>query len=177
VGEIDLHNPDARLRPGMFVTVDVLYGESRRSTLVPASALWQDPDSGEAVVFVVAGMPAGGAAAPAAGLDGPPHPVERRPVEILAAGRGLAGVAGVAPGEWVVTLGQHLVAGRGEASEERPQEARVRPTTWERVLELQSLQREDLLAGFLARQQDWARTRGAEPPSNEEFLAGGEGGS
>jgi hypothetical protein len=43
------------------------------------------------------------------------------------------------------------------------------------VLELQGLQREDLLRGFLERQQAWAAERGVEPPSNEEFLGGGGG--
>jgi hypothetical protein len=49
----------------------------------------------------------------------------------------------------------------------------VRPTTWERVTALQSLQREDLLQSFLDEQQRQARTRGAVPPTNEEFLGGG----
>src|SRR5690606_35031815 len=38
--EIDVPNEDGRLLPGMFVTVDVYYGESDSATLVPASALY-----------------------------------------------------------------------------------------------------------------------------------------
>jgi RND family efflux transporter MFP subunit len=164
VGEIEVHNPGGRLRPGMFVTADILYGQSRQATLVPASALWEDPRTGARGVFVVESA---GLAEP--GRDGaeiPPRPrsVAFRSVEVLADGRGTVGVGGVRPGEWVVTVGQHLLARDGGKA------ARVRPTTWDRVLELQELQREDLLQSFLDRQQEWARTRGAEPPTNEEFL-------
>ena len=40
----------------MFVTVDVLYGESDRATLVPAAALWENPRTGVQGMFV--GVPA-----------------------------------------------------------------------------------------------------------------------
>jgi hypothetical protein len=85
---------------------------------------------------------------------------------VVAAGRGAAGVSGLADGEWVVTVGQHLL-GRDDAAS-----ARVRATTWERVARLQVLQREDLLRRFLAEQQRIARSRGAEPPTSEEYLGG-----
>ena len=39
--EIDLANPDLHLKPGMFVTVDIFYGESEQATLVPLSSLCQ----------------------------------------------------------------------------------------------------------------------------------------
>lgn len=170
-GEIDLENPGGRLRPGMFVTVDVLYGETREATLVPAAAVWEDPDTGLVGVFVVDAAGAAsedGAGPPETGLS-EPLPVAFRPVELLAEGRGVAGIAGVEAGEWVVTVGQHLI-GRDDAPT-----ARVRATRWERVAELQDLQREDLMRGFLAEQRRIARTRGAEPPSTEEFLGSGEG--
>ena len=178
VGEIDVDNRDGRLRPGMFLTADVLYGESERSTLIPTAALWEDPRTGVLGVFVVGEMngveppPETPRVAPTASPEGrrvrpvpeTVHPVELRPVEVLAEGRGRTGVRGVEPGEWVVTVGQQLLAGR-----ESPR-ARVRSVAWQRVLELQELQREDLLRGFLERQRRSARERGAEIPSSAEYL-------
>jgi RND family efflux transporter MFP subunit len=93
------------------------------------------------------------------------YPVARRSVEVLAVGRDTVGVTGVEAGEWVVTIGQHLLARGGvEAG------ARARGVAWERVLALQSRHREDVLREFMANQQRHARSRGAEPPSTEEFL-------
>jgi RND family efflux transporter MFP subunit len=165
VGEIDLPNRGGRLRPGMLVSVEVFHGETAPATLVPTSALWEDPASGLRGVFVA---DLGGAGEPAADPDADPdadpegraapRPVAFRPVELLGEPRAMAGVRGVAPGEWVVTVGQHLLARDGAAA------ALVRPTTWERVLELQGLQREDLLRGFLAEQQRQARAAGGESP-------------
>lgn len=167
LGEIDLDNPGGRLRPGMFVTVDVLYGETERATLVPAAAVWEDPDTGVVGVWIVDadGGDAAAAAPPETGLSAP-LPVALRPVEVVAEGSGAAGVEGVAEGEWVVIVGQHLL-GRDDAPT-----ARVRATRWERVAALQELQREDLLRGFLAEQERIAATRGAVPPTSEEFLSG-----
>jgi HlyD family secretion protein len=162
IGEIDVANPDGRLRPGLFVTVDVLYGESDAATLVPVSALYEDPRTGVRGVYVVAP----GAAADAAtadGLSAQPLPVALRAVDVLAEGRATVGVRGLQPGEWVVTVGQHLLAAAPDAT------ARVRRTTWERVLDLQGLQREDLLRGFLEKQQHLARTLGAAPPRTDQI--------
>ena len=168
LGEIKVTGVQGRLRPGMFVTVDILYGQSQQATLVPATALWEDPRTGVRGVFVV--EPTGlTAAGDAAGIPQRPRGVVFRPVQVLADGRSTVGIRGVQAGEWVVTVGQHLLARDGETS------ARVRPTTWESVMNLQELQREDLLQSFLDRQQEWARTRGAEPPTNEEFLRRQEG--
>lgn len=163
VGEIDVSNPEGRLRPGMFVTVDLLYGESETATLVPTSAVWEDPRSGVAGVFVVALPDSQLEAAEPAALSDEPYAVEFRGVEVVADGRETAGVSGVEPGEWVVTVGQHLL--RGDV----PGHARVRRARWERILELQGLQREDLLRGFLEKQQRLARRFGAEPPTTDEF--------
>lgn len=193
-GEIDLPNPDGRLRPGMFVTVSVLYGESEEATLVPASALWEDPATGAQGVYVV--EEAQGLEVPET-APGPTSPVPEelraarfREVEVLAEGRGMAGVRGVSPDEWVVVLGQHLIhqALRGGGPEgpgaedgeeaggvEAPPPAdprettvavRVRPTTWERVASLQDLQDEDLLRGFLDRHRAASRAFGAEIPED-----------
>jgi RND family efflux transporter MFP subunit len=181
VGEIDLDNSDGRLRPGMFVTVQLLFGSSERATLIPTSALWEDPRSGERGVFVVddaedlvapAGSPNG------ALLENPdaPRSVSFRRVDVLAEGRGRVGVEGVAPGEWVVIAGQHLLrrnmqddsTGAGGAGESTP--ARIRPAAWERVAALQSLQREDLLEQFLDKQQRVARALGAAIPEDESVV-------
>ena len=79
--------------------------------------------------------------------------VQFRPVEIVAESSEAVGVTGVKSGEWVVVVGQHLLA-----TEARPA-ARVRAMEWDRIMELQQLQREDLLRDFMERQQR-AETKG-----------------
>ncbi|MEM1177841.1 MAG: efflux RND transporter periplasmic adaptor subunit [Acidobacteriota bacterium] len=160
VGEIVVDNPEGRLRPGMFVTVDVLYGQSERATLVPASALWEDPRTGEAVVFVVDTS----AGPPPEALGDSALAVERRRAVVEAEGRETLGLSGVEPGEWVITVGHQLLEGD-------ELEARVRAAAWGRVLTLQGLQQEDLLETFLEKQQRLAQTVGVEPPSTDDFAA------
>lgn len=171
VGEIDLEAAEGVLRPGMFVEVDILYGESERATLVPASAVWEDPQTGIAGVYVVAVEGSPEPAPP--GADPPEEPVaaEFRPVEVVAEGRGTVGLRGVAAGEWVVTVGHQLLSTAGDAF------ARVRPARWDQVLALQRLQDEDVLLGYLDKQRQMAAVYGADPPSNEEFLGPARGGS
>ncbi|HUG53649.1 MAG TPA: efflux RND transporter periplasmic adaptor subunit [Vicinamibacteria bacterium] len=161
IGEIDVANPEGRLRPGMFVTVDVLYGESETATLVPVSAIYEDPRTGVRGVYVAAVGEAAGEGPD--GLSATALPMALRAVDVVADGRATVGIRGVEPGEWVVTVGQHLLAAGKDAT------ARVRRTTWERVLDLQTLQREDLLRGFLEKQQHLARTLGAEPPRTDQI--------
>ena len=172
LGEIDLDNAGGRLRPGMFVTVDIIYGQSEQATLVPTTALWEDPQADRRGLFIV-DLPRDRAphlSDPATSEQSPtPRSVVFREVQVVAEGRGVAGVRGVEEGEWVVAVGQHLLS-IGD-----PSTARVRLTSWDRVLELQGLQREDLLRDFLAEQQRWAKERGSRPPSNEEFVRGGSG--
>ena len=154
--EIDLPNQEAGLVPGMFVTVDIYYGESESATLVPASALYEDPATGQRGLFVSGEAP--GEARAGGESDGAlPSPLAFpfRPVEIVAEAAQTAGVTGVRPGEWVVVIGQHLLALQDD---EGPPEGRPRVMTWERIMELQQLQREDLLQQFLDRQR---RGRGA----------------
>jgi multidrug efflux pump subunit AcrA (membrane-fusion protein) len=50
--EIELANPDGHLKSGMFVTVDVYYGESEQATLLPLSALYENPTTGGTGVYV-----------------------------------------------------------------------------------------------------------------------------
>jgi multidrug efflux pump subunit AcrA (membrane-fusion protein) len=138
--EIDLANPGHRLKPGMFVTVDVFYGESEEATLVPLSAVYESPTLGLTGVYVAeAELPA----APTEETRDPrylslPVPFRFVPVEVVAEGRMEAAIRPVEEGVWVVSLGQNLL-GSEEAS------ARVRPVGWQRVERLQNLQREDLM--------------------------------
>src|SRR5690625_7073786 len=50
--EIELQSSEDLLLPGMFVTVDVFYGESEEATLVPLSAIYTKPQSGEVGIYV-----------------------------------------------------------------------------------------------------------------------------
>lgn len=174
-GEIDVDNAEGKLRPGMFVNVDILFGRSKEATLLPTSAVWEDPRSGERGVFVVEGGPS--LVTPEKPTRENPeeaHKVRFRPVELLASGRGRVGVSGVEADEWVVIAGQHLLRRQmqeaGANGAQDVTEARIRPTTWERVTSLQDLQREDLLAGFLEKQRRVARALGAEIPESESVV-------
>ena len=118
--EIDVPN-EGRLVPGMFVTVDIFYGESQPATLVPTSAIYEEPTTGEQGVYVVS---EGALANVEAGaLTQEPLAIPFRAVKVLADGRQTVGVDGVQRGEWVVVIGQHLLSAQG--SEEAPR-ARVR---------------------------------------------------
>ena len=172
LGEIDVENREGRLQPGMFTTVRVLVGQSRRATLVPVTALWEDPVSGQRGVFVVEET---------TGLETPAEATTDSPdearavafghVEVLAEGRGAAGVTGLDEGAWVVTVGQNLLAEELQAVDrDSPTVARIRPVPWERVLALQGLQDEDLLEGFLDKQRKVAAALGAEIPESEDAV-------
>jgi multidrug efflux pump subunit AcrA (membrane-fusion protein) len=163
LGEIDLENSDDRLRPGMFVDTEILYSSGVESTLMPASALWTDPRTGLRGAFVVVWSPPAGESATDSALSTTVHDASFRPLEAIAEGDGTVGVRGIDPGEWVVIVGQHLLSTAGTP-------VRVRATSWERVLDLQSRQREDLLRAFLDKQQRTARTQGAEPPSSAVYF-------
>jgi hypothetical protein len=165
--EIDLPPTTEGFRPGMFIEARILIGRSTPATLAPASAIWENPLTGDRVVFVV--VDDDGLAEPEAPSDeipDRPRSVEMRPVVVLAEGRGIVGIRGADAGEWVVTLGQHLLQERRSATGGSAVTARVRPTSWSRVLELAGLQREDLLAQFLAKQRVVARALGAELPQS-----------
>ncbi len=146
--EIDMPNADRRLKPGMFVTVDIHYGESEQATLVPISALYEDPTTGNVGVYVT-GHDFGEVPVDEMGIERPgplsePVAFEFVPTPPIAEGHMEAAVPGVEPGQWVVTMGQNLLDG------ESP-EARVRPIRWERVEHLQRLQREDLMREVIER--------------------------
>jgi len=158
--QIDVENPGADLMPGMFVTVDVLYGESEQATLLPKSAIYEDPGTGAVGVFAAPSVglelpapPAGADEETAALL--PPTLTEFKRIEVLAEGRHVVGVSGVEPGAWVIVVGQHLLSSQDPTA--GPPRARIRPVSWERLLTLQGLQREDLLRQFMEKQQRIAR--------------------
>jgi HlyD family secretion protein len=170
--EIDVANPTGALVPGMFVTTNIFYGESEEATLVPASAIYDHPTTGEVGVYIATDMPSGAVAqrSPAplltafAGQDGGASD-ERRPapmrlhfraVEIVAEGPQTTGIRGVEAGAWVVVVGQHLLSAQAG---DGPPQGRVRRIAWDRILELQRLQRDDLLRDFMDRQQRLARQR------------------
>jgi HlyD family secretion protein len=149
-GEIDIANPGGRLRPGMFVGVDLYYGESEKATLVPLSALYENPTTGGVGLFV------SDASLEADPSEGTPEvdprsltePVTFKfvPVKVLAKGRMHAGIAGVEPGQWIVTVGQDLLTGQSG-------QARVRIVDWDHVERLQQLERQELLEDVMKRQQ------------------------
>lgn len=147
--EIDLANPDHHLKSGMFVTVDVYYGESEQATLVPLSALYENPLTGATGVYVsrdtLGKIPEEPLEASGMGNLTQPVRFEFVPVEVIAKGRMSAGISGLEPDNWVVTIGQDLFGGESG-------QARMRPVDWARVENLQSLQREDLLQEIVEQQ-------------------------
>lgn len=150
--EIDLANSDNRLKPGMFVPVDVYYGESAQATLVPLSALYENPMTGGTGVYLSREMSgretADGMSADSDGAIAltEPLPFEFVPVEVIARGRMQAGIRGIEQESWVITLGQDLLGGE-------PGQARVRAVNWGWVEQLQSLQRQDLMEEIIQRRQ------------------------
>lgn len=153
--EIDVDNQQNLLRPGMFVPVDILYGESEQATLIPTSALYTNPETGEEGVYVATSLGMEVQPAETTSTDSPapltePIDVQFKSIDVLARGRMELGVSGIEPGTWVVTVGQDLLSGGRE-------QARVRAITWDRILSLQGLQRQDLLQQVLKRQQEQGR--------------------
>jgi HlyD family secretion protein len=155
---IDVNNANGRLRPGMFVGVGILYGESDQATLVPNSALFEDPRTGRMAVFIAPELRGQTFDAEAQSDDGPalsdPVRIEHREVDVVARGRAESGVRGIEEGDWVVVIGHDLVSAvySGEVM------ARTRPMTWDRVISLQSLHQGDLLREFMDKQQAQAAT-------------------
>ena len=154
--EIDLKNPDGSLKPGMFVTVDVMYGESEQATLIPLSALYENPETGETGVFVsrdslvLHNEPTGASDEQKSISLSDPITFDFKSVDVMAKGRMQAGINGVDKGNWVVTLGQNLLGSQSG-------EARVRTVKWDWVEYLQNLQSQDLLEDIMEEQQKMAR--------------------
>ena len=157
--EVDVDNRDRRLRPGMFVAVDVLYGESTSAVIVPEAVLYENPNSGLLGVYSATALSSETPIEEPDSFDpNNPAPITEatqmtfQPVQVLARGRGVAAVTGISMGDWVVSVGQNMI---------RPingtMQARVRPQSWDRIRELQGLMDQDLLAEFMEKQQRVAR--------------------
>ena len=135
----------------MFVTVDIYYGESESATLIPLSALYENPMTGVTGVYKSSDSlnqePVAVIKGDQKTLLTDPVPFEFVPVNVIARGRMDAGVSGVDPGNWVITIGQDLLG--GEAGD-----ARVRKVDWDRVEHLQNLQRQDLMLEIINRKQE-----------------------
>jgi RND family efflux transporter MFP subunit len=148
--QIDLANPGRKLMSGMFVSVDVFYGESEQATLVPLSSLYENPSTGETGIYItkesLQAEPVTTGGAPARTALSDPVTFTFVAVEILAKGHMEAGIRGIEPGEWVITIGQDLIGSDSSR-------ARVRKVDWAWVENLQQLQRQDLLQEFMKKQQ------------------------
>ncbi|PWN05901.1 efflux RND transporter periplasmic adaptor subunit [Rhodohalobacter mucosus] len=141
--EIDIRNENMALMPGMFVNVDVLYGESEQATVIPLSSIYRNPNTGESGVYVATGFGIESeflenSENELANLSNPVD-TEFRPINVIARGRETAGVEGINPGEWVVTVGQNLLARDARDT------ARIRPVGWNKIIAMQRMQPEDLL--------------------------------
>lgn len=118
--EIEVDNPDALLKPGMFAKVEIDFQQMEEALLVPSTALVEDGQ--ETWLFVAERKPASDASNGETGEAGPAGfesagatwKARRVPVETLG-GSGSVGDAQVAvaplgtrlvPGERVITLGQ-----------------------------------------------------------------------
>ena len=148
MGEVDITEGSSILRPGMFVSVDILYGKSELATLIPNAALYKDPKTGIEGVFVASSI--GKEVQPAEEVrpDAPPPytdptPMSFVPVNVIARGRSISGVTGIQGGDWVVTIGQNILNSSGS-------QAKVRAIDWTRVLDLQDIKEADLLDSLVS---------------------------
>jgi len=144
IAEIDIENTRDILIPGMFVAVDIFYGESEQATIIPLSAIYRHPRTGETGVFVAPGF--GAESEPVEQVDSSNPPPLSEPtnlefvaIDVVARGRESAGVAGIQTGDWVVTVGQNLLVNNESGT------ARIRAVSWNRIMEMQQTQPQDLL--------------------------------
>ena len=140
-GYVELENSQGLLRSGMFVSVDVLYGNTEQAVLIPNNALYRHPRSGQEGVFV---MEAPGSEFDNSDMEegsGPvmtaPRTITFTPLQIVAGGRMATGVRGINEGDWIVTVGKELLSNGVP-------EARARLMTWDRMMEMQRAQSRDL---------------------------------
>lgn len=140
--EIDINNQNGLLNPGMYVPVDIFYGESQQATLIPTSAIFIDPSTGIEGIYTANSI--GSEIKPvsdtSSGMSSftSPTDVTFQKIDIIARGKMEVAVNGLESGKWIVTLGQNLLA-------EGNKQARVKTIQWEHVMRLQNMQREDLL--------------------------------
>ncbi|MEQ8578023.1 MAG: efflux RND transporter periplasmic adaptor subunit [Balneola sp.] len=140
--EIDIDNQNGLLNPGMYVPVDIFYGESQQATLIPTSAIFIDPNTGTEGIYIANSIgseikPVSDSSSGVSSLTSPTD-VTFQEIDVIARGKMEVAVSGLESGKWVVTLGQNLLS-------EGREQARVKTIPWEHVIRLQQMQREDLL--------------------------------
>ena len=128
----------------MFLPVDILYGDSEKAALIPTSAVFTDPNTGQESIYVLdtTDLDTEAVLASPEALSAP-IPVQLRSLNVIARGLNEVAVTGLSDQDWVVTLGQNLLSSDGRT------QARARPVSWAHVMDLQSLNREDLLTEVL----------------------------
>jgi RND family efflux transporter MFP subunit len=145
--EIDINNKNGLLNPGMYVPVDIFYGESQQATLIPTSAIFIDPNTGAEGIYTANSIgseiqPVSDSSSGMSALTAPTD-MTFQEIDIIARGKMEVAVNGLESGKWVVTLGQNLLS-------EGKKQARVKTIQWEHVLRLQNMQREDLLNDIIS---------------------------
>lgn len=140
--EIEITNRGGLLKPGMFVNVDIFYGDSEQATLIPNSALYRHPREGFEGIYVAPSLGQELQFEYVEGQEIPqmvgPTPVEFRRVQVVAKGRMVSAVRGIEPQTYVVTLGQNLLV-------DGSSNARIRRVDWSHIMDLQQMQSRDLL--------------------------------
>ncbi len=151
LAELEVLQNNAMLRPGMFVNVDIVYGESEESILIPKTALYDHPVQGETGVFLaqmdereeefedISDTQQHLAEDEELTATAEPVGVSFVPVRVIAESGGMAAVRGIQDHEgWVITVGQNQI------TEWESEEAHIRTVDLEYVLELQNLQTRDM---------------------------------
>lgn len=148
--EIDIDNQNGLLNPGMYVPVDIFYGESQQATLIPTSAIFIDPNTGTEGIYIANSIgseikPVSDSASGVSSLTSPTD-VTFQEIDVIARGKMEVAVNGLESGKWIVTLGQNLLS-------EGREQARVKTIQWDHVIRLQQMQREDLLNDIMKDKQ------------------------
>ncbi len=144
VAEIEVENQGGILRPGMFIAVDIFYGDSQQATLVPNNAIYRHPQQGFEGIFIAPSLSQelNFQTEDSDGNETPqivgPVPYEFRRIEIIARGREVTAVRGIDPQTHVVTLGHSLLIEGTEGT-------RVKTMGWSHILNLQQMQSRDLI--------------------------------
>jgi RND family efflux transporter MFP subunit len=161
--EIDVQNLDRLLKPGMFVNVDIFYGDSDQATLVPNNAIYRHPREGFEGIFVAPSLASELNFAYDEEQTIPqivgPTAVEFRRIEIVARGRMVTAVRGIEPQTHIVTLGQNLLV-------DGSPNARVRQVDWEHILNLQQMQSRDLIRIIRERSESRVNANGVADTSS-----------
>ncbi len=151
IAELEVLENERVLRPGMFVSLDIVYGESEQSVLVPKTALYDHPIEGETGIYLAdmetSQLEFDDVQVPEEQIEeegeltatADPVDITFVPVQIIAESGGMAGVQGLnIENGWVVTVGQNQIA------EWESEQAHIRTVDLEYVLELQNLQTRDM---------------------------------